>query len=157
MKNRTRLKLVVSSILAMTTFAPGVTAASPKAKEVSKSSAVMVPTNAPVEIPQSVFVIPSVPKEGRNPFFPESVSKVPVAVAVKNRPMDISDLVLNGITSPPIRTAMINGRTFETGESGEVKIRTGAKLLIKCVEIKSDAAVILVNGELRELRLRFGL
>ena len=39
--------------------------------------------------------------------------------------------MLNGITSPPKRTAMINGRTFETGESGEVKLPTGAKALIK--------------------------
>lgn len=130
-------------------------AASSKAPGASRSNA--VPSVTPAEIPQSVFVIPANPSEGRNPFFPQSVVAAPVVTHKANSPLDFASFVLNGITSPPKRTAMINGRTFEAGEEGEVKLPTGGKALIKCQEIRADSAVILVNGQPRELRLRFGL
>lgn len=116
-----------------------------------------VPVVHQVEIPQSVFVIPTSPREGRNPFFPQSVMAAPIITRKSNAPPDFSSFVLNGITSPPRRTAMINGRTFEAGEEGEVKLPTGGKALIKCEEIRGDSAVINFNGQRRELRLRFGL
>ncbi len=101
-----------------------------------------------------MFVIPSSPKDGRNPFFPQSRIDAPKP---KDAPADFSGIVLNGITSPPKRTAMINGRTFEQGESAEIKFSNGVKLLIKCEEIRTDSAIISVEGQRRELRLRFGL
>ncbi len=117
-----------------------------------------VPTFNPVEIPQSVFAIPASPKDGRNPFFPQLVPVVaPVVKPKEGGAIDMSGFLLNGITSPPRRTAMINGRTFEPGEEGEVKLPNGTKVLIKCGEIGTDSAVIQVNGVRRELRLRFGL
>lgn len=109
------------------------------------------------DIPQSVFVMPSNPKEGRNPFFPYSRMGQVEKIIDKPAQVDPSAFTLNGITSPPKRTAMINGRTFETGEQGEVKLPTGGRVLIKCVEIKDGAATILVGGQLRELKLKFGL
>jgi hypothetical protein len=72
-------------------------------------------------------------------------------------PIETINFILNGITSPPRRTAMINGRTFEPAEEGEVKLPSGGKMLIKVEEIKADSAVILVSGQRRELRLRSGL
>ncbi len=65
-------------------------------------------------------------------------------------------LVLNGITGPPRRTAMINGRTLEAGEDAEVKDHNGSKTRIKCLEIKDDSAIIEIisTGERKELRLR---
>ena len=110
---------------------------------------------AQASIPQSTFIIPSTPKEGRNPFFPQSTT---VAPPPKPSPgVDpTTGVMLNGITSPPNRTAMINGRTFEPGEEGEVRMAGGAKLLIKCEEIKADSAVVLIGGQRRELRLRAG-
>lgn len=110
-----------------------------------------------VPIPQSVFVIPSQPAEGRNPFFPQSVVR---AVPPKITPTNIVDpgaFVLNGITSPPRRTAMINGRTFEPGEEGEVRLPGGNKMLIKCEDIRAESAIIVVSGVRREIRLRSGL
>jgi len=153
---RVRLWLI-SAALAFLSFVGTVSAdvAPPKAPARSRNSA--VPVFTPVEIPQSVFVVPTSPKEGRNPFFPQSVA-VASAVAPKNgAAVDVSGFVLNGITSPPKRTAMINGRTFEAGEEGELRLPSGAKVLIKCEQIGSDSTVILVNGVRRELRLRFGL
>lgn len=112
------------------------------------------PALAPVEIPQSIFVIPSNPKEGRNPFFPNSTFGVPLPPQVKPSiiPVDINSFVLNGITSPPKRTAMINGRTFEVGEEGEVRLPSGGKELIKCEDIGPDWAIISSKGQRRELR-----
>jgi hypothetical protein len=53
---------------------------------------------------------------------------------------------------------MINGRTFEPGESGEVKIPgSNDRLLIKCIEVKADSVIIEISGRRRELKLRSGL
>jgi len=141
--------------LALTLAGPGavkVEAATSKAP-----GTYVVPSVKLVAIPPSVFTIPATPRDGRNPFFPQSVVAAPVITFKPNSPLDFSSFVLNGITSPPKRTAMINGRTFEAGEEGEVKLASGGKVMIKCQEIKTDSAVILVNGQPRELRLRFGL
>ena len=111
-----------------------------------------------ISFPQSVFNIPAQPADGRNPFFPQStVQVVVVQKPSKENPIESFSFVLNGITSPPKRTAMINGRTLEPGEEGEVRMPGGGKILIKCEEIKADSAIITVGGQRRELRLRNGL
>jgi hypothetical protein len=106
--------------------------------------------------PQSVFAIPATPKEGRNPFFPRSKPD-PTLVSPKADPVESATFILNGITSSPKRTVMINGRTFEAGESGEVKFQGGAKVSIQCLEIRDDAAIIVVGTQRRELRMRAGI
>lgn len=108
-------------------------------------------TAALPDVPQSVFVV------ARNPFFPQSTIGLP-APKPQESPIDTSSFVLNGITpSGPKRTAMINNKTFEQGEEGEVKLPNGSKALIKCEEIKAESAVILYAGQRRELRLRLGV
>jgi hypothetical protein len=109
-----------------------------------------------VEIAQSVFVIPASPKEGRNPFFPHSTATAPTQKA-KDPVVDTSAIVLNGITSKPFPSVMINGMTFEKGEEHEVKLPTGGKLKVRCEDIRQDSALVLVNGVRRELRIRTGL
>jgi hypothetical protein len=111
----------------------------------------------PVSIPQSVFTIPATLKEGRDPFFPNSKPEMPAIVPKPGMDWDAATFVLNGITSPPRRTAMINGRTFEVGEEGEVRLPSGSKVLIKCVEIGNSTAAIMVGGQRRELKMREGL
>jgi hypothetical protein len=111
---------------------------------------------APVEIPLSVFTISANPRECRNPFFPQSAVAAPLPVPKQNS-SDFSSFILNGITSPPKRTAMINGSTFELGEEHEIKLPNGSKVMIKCEEIRADSAVISVGGVRRELHLRGGL
>ena len=129
------------------------------AKEASpkRSKALNIPSVPDVPLPQSTFNIPSQPSEGRNPFFPQSTVRVVVPVVTTGHPVDTTLFILNGITSPPKRTAMINGRTFEPGEEGEVRLAGGGKMLIKCEDIKAESAVISVAGQRRELRLRSGL
>jgi hypothetical protein len=114
-------------------------------------------TTAAAEIVQSVFVIPNSREEGRNPFFPNSTLGAPVPRPKTVETKDVYSFVLNGITSPPRSTAIINGRTFEVGEEGEIRMASGARILIKCEEITTDSARISVNGEKRLLRLRSGL
>jgi hypothetical protein len=132
--------------------------ASPNDAPAKRSKNSLVLQRVPdVAIPQSVFNMPSQPSEGRNPFFPQSTIKVVPTIKPFKDPLDTTSFVLNGITSPPKRTAMINGRTFEPGEEGEVRLPAGGKMLIKVEEIKTESAVILVGGQRRELRLRAGV
>ncbi len=150
------LKVVVSIFLtlpALSLLAGG--SAKPAAAKPAPDAKVLAAL-APTEIPQSVFVISGNPKECRNPFFPRSATPAP-APKSNAGPTDARSFVLNGITSPPKRTAMINYRTFEIGEEGEVKLASGAKVLVKCEQITEDSATVLVGGQRRILRLRFGL
>lgn len=127
----------------------------------AKASTAAAPTvaakPASQEIPQSVFTIPASPTEGRNPFFPDTAPGRDLVRPSPTNAVPTSSFVLNGISSPPVRTAIINNRTFVIGEEAEVKLPGGGKTLIKCAEIKDDSAVIVVNGQRRELKLRFGI
>ena len=107
-----------------------------------------------VGVPLSVFVVPTSPRQGRNPFFPRAVFHGP-APEPKPQPVPSSAIVLNGLTSPPRPSAMINGTTFEPGESRQIKLSNGTKINVKCLEIRPpDAAVAMIGVERRELRLR---
>jgi len=158
MTNYERLQITTTLLAGLTLFttsSPGLAAGKETKTTAKTPPAFQVVPEVP--IPQSTFVIPSQPTEGRNPFFPQSIVR---AVPVKITPetvIDPSIFVLNGITSPPRRTAMINGRTFEPGEEGEVRLASGNKILIKCEEIRADSASILVGGKHRELHMRSGL
>ena len=146
---------LLAGLTIMATSSPGL-AAGQAAKKTSKPLAAfeVVPE---LPIPQSTFVIPSQPSEGRNPFFPQSIVRPVPQQITPNSVIDPAMFVLNGITSPPRRTAMINGRTFEPGEEGEVRLPSGNKMLIKCEDIRAESAIIIVAGQRRELRMRSGL
>jgi hypothetical protein len=116
-----------------------------------------IPTVPEIALPQSVFAIPATPAEGRNPFFPTSTVAAAAPKVTRETPVESFTFVLNGITSPPRRTAMINGRTFDLGEEGEVRMPSGGRMLIKCEDIKADSAIINVGGQRRELKMRSGL
>jgi hypothetical protein len=134
----------------------GATAGATEEAVAQTATTALTSTESKTPTPQSVFVIPASPKEGRNPFFPRSKVDAPV-VPQRTDVIETASFVLNGITSPPKRTAMINGRTFEVGEVGEVKFPNGAKISIQCVEIRDDAAIIVVGTQRRELRMRAGV
>jgi hypothetical protein len=105
-------------------------------------------------IPQSVFTVPTTPKEGRDPFFPNARYLYGGPI-VKTRPLPGADLlVLNGISgSADHKLAMINGRTVAEGEEAEVSTASG-RVKLRCVEIKGESAVVEVSGERKELHLR---
>ena len=130
-------------------------ASSPKEAAAAQKSAAPASARAEPEIPASVFVWPANPKEGRDPFFPNS--KRPYAGLVVNQPLTNAPvtLILNGITRG---LAMINGRTFSEGEEGEVNTNAGKKHL-RCIKIKEDSAIIelLPERERQELKMRSGV
>jgi hypothetical protein len=116
-------------------------------------------TNAEPVIPTSVFMIPARKEEGRDPFFPTSTrlfasQQPPVQKGQKPLPVEIP-LTLTGII--PLKLAMVNGRTFEPGEEGEV-VANGVRKKIRCLKVTSESAIVelLPEGERRELKLRFG-
>jgi hypothetical protein len=154
-----RFALTLLAALGFLGAAHHLTAATVTNPAVSRSSALTnsIPMVPRAEIPTSVFEVPGKPQDGRNPFFPTSRPSLPATPGgVKPAGPDMSAFVLNGTTSGSKRTAMINARTFEMGEEGEVRLPSGAKAMVKCEEIRPDSAVIRVNGVRRELKLRAG-
>ena len=119
------------------------------------------PTNALpalLEIPQSVFIIPASPREGKDPFFPRSMRPyASIVVKTNMQPAVIAvELHLNGISGAAgRRLAIINNRTFEANEEAVVPTSAGLAR-IRCMEIKADSVLIQIGGEQRILRLRAG-
>ena len=149
----TPLSLMISlSLASAATQAPK---ASPQPAAKSPAAAPAPSTNTVAAIPQSVFVVPQSSRDGRNPFFPSA--KWGVETPRPKEAPTVVTFVLNGITSPPRRTAMINGRTFEPGETGEIRLSNGNKVMITCAEVRDDCAVITYGGERRELRFKSGI
>jgi len=118
------------------------------------------PVLTPFEIPASVFVLPAKADEGRDPFFPASIRPYGTPAAPKTTKADKTPQVevqLNGISvSGNRRVATINQHAFEAGDETEIVV-PGGRIRIRCIEVKDDSAVVEVNGERRELRLKRAL
>jgi hypothetical protein len=111
-------------------------------------------------VAKSVFTMPESKKEGCDPFFPNStriwgLSMVAQPTTAKeSKPSGVECLTLKGLSGTFAKPlAMINGYTMEKGEEAEVTTDCG-RLLVHCVDITTNAAVIEVSGERRELHLR---
>lgn len=116
---------------------------------------------AEVVMPKSVFIVPTRPEEGRDPFFPASTRLFGL---VAERPAQAApalgvllELRLRGISGTAERPlAIIGNHTFAAGEEGEV-ITSGGRLRVRCLEIKDQSALVQVGSERLELHLRRGL
>lgn len=118
------------------------------AKAAGKTSA------APVQV-QSVFVLPTGPKEGRDPFFPEStrVFDAMLAASQTNRTVEVTSLKVPGISGTPGHLlAIINNHTFAEGDEGEVLTAAG-KLRLRCIEIAPSYVIVEVNGQKHRLNV----
>src|SRR5262245_20364214 len=70
-------------------------------------------------VPQSVFKVPANRSEGRDPFFPNNTRGAQVVVAQPNSaPIALVYNGRSGTVEKPL--AMINGKTFEQGETSDV-------------------------------------
>ncbi|MSU57486.1 MAG: hypothetical protein EXS35_04780 [Pedosphaera sp.] len=126
-----------------------------------KTNAPAASTNAaPAEIPlpRSVFVLPTKPSEGRNPFFPKStITTFVTTKPAADKPVSaIADLKLGGLSGTvehPL--AIINGVTFGKGDENTVPVPSG-RVRVLCIEIrlKDEIVVVEANGERKELKLR---
>ena len=106
---------------------------------------------APEVVSRSVFVIPTNPKEGRDPFFPNSTRPYETVSAAQPHAGDVSSLVLKGISGPPDhRLAIINNHTFGVGDEENLVTPQGP-IHIRCVEIKASSVVIESGGQRHEL------
>ena len=108
---------------------------------------------------RSVFIVPTDPKQGRDPFFPESQRFQSASSTNNVQPAPAGStaaLLLQGISgTSERRLAIVNGHTLAEGEETEVSVN-GARLRFRCLEIKTDSVVIEIGTERRELRLRAG-
>ena len=145
-------------LLAAALLSPAFAAQTPAgASSHGKAATNAVPTEP--EPPKSIFVSPSTPQEGKDPFFPESTrlrNSPVVAKGATNLPPVVVELQLKGISGGANRRfAIINNRTFQTGEEGEVPSSVGV-VRITCEAIKEDSVRVLVNGRQQILHLRPG-
>jgi len=100
---------------------------------------------------QSVFIQPSNPTEGRDPFFPDSIRPYENAAAAAPKSADITSLVLRGFSGTvDRRLVIINNHTFAAGDEGDVITSTG-RVHLRCVEIGTDAVVVEVAGQYHKL------
>jgi len=99
----------------------------------------------------SVFILPTSPAAGRDPFFPQSNRTYETAGTITNRNVEVTALVLKGFSgSPDHRLVIINNHTFAAGDAGDVTTSQG-RIHVRCVEIKSRSVVIEVDGQYHEL------
>jgi len=97
---------------------------------------------------QSVFVIPSNAKEGRDPFFPDSNRPYEAAIA---HTADLATLALKGISRIGDHYfAIIGTHTFGVGDEEDVLTSQG-RIHVRCVEIKANSVIIEAGGQRHEL------
>ena len=98
----------------------------------------------------SVFVMPASPREGRDPFFPESTRPFEATVSASHA-VEMTALTVKGFTimnGHPM--VIINNHSFMVGDEGDV-LATGGRVHLKCLEIRSDVAIVEVNGLRHEI------
>jgi hypothetical protein len=110
-------------------------------------------TATPEAVVRSVFTIPSNPREGRDPFFPNSSRPYANTQAVQQVPTaDTTSLVLKGVSGPTgSRLAIINNRTFAVGDEQDI-VSSQGRMRVRCLEIRTDSVVIEVSGQRLELK-----
>jgi hypothetical protein len=97
------------------------------------------------------------PKTTKDPFFPKSKRRLAkVAGKTTHSAPQLADLHLRGVIGSPGRfIAMINDKTFATGEKSQVAVGPGQYLVIKVNKITERSVNVTVDGEAapRELSL----
>lgn len=107
---------------------------------------------------QSVFEIPNSPKDGRDPFFPESSRMAEAhaaasAAAASRNVAEVTALKVPGISGTPGHLlAIINNHTFAVGDEGDVTTSTG-RIHLRCVDIQHDSVTVEVNGRTHKIKV----
>ena len=119
----------------------------------SPDTLALLPAQSGVVI-KSVFV--DDPNFGKDPFFPESKRRQPKAPVADPVPIvqPVDGLELKGLSgAEPHRLAIINNRTFATGEEHPVRVHD-QRIPVKCLEIRDNSVVVKVGEQIRELHFR---
>jgi len=103
--------------------------------------------------PLSVFKQPITPKEGRDPFFPNSMRMFASLVVPPSKTKDLSSLVIRGKSGTSDRPlVIINDVTFAEGDDRDV-ITPDGRINIHCYKILGDVVVVEANGQQHQLRV----
>ena len=106
--------------------------------------------------PRSVFVEPASPKDGRDPFYPESkrfVAEPTAPTKAVDRTSDLTSLKVLGISSTSERLlAIINNHTFAEGDEGDVLTSSG-RVHLRCLAIQPDSVTVEIGGHTQILKL----
>ena len=98
-------------------------------------------TNAPA---QSVFILPSSPSDGHDPFFPESMR--PYEEIMSKRPVELTSLEIKGFSQVGSqRYVIINNHTFGPGDEGDV-ITPEGRIHIRCLQVGIDSVLVESGG-----------
>ena len=101
----------------------------------------------------SVFILPANPREGRDPFYPQSNRPYEAAMTATNSTVEATALVVRGVSGPSDhRLVIINNHTFAAGDIADV-ITDQGRIRVHCVEIKPHSVVIDIRGQYHELPL----
>jgi hypothetical protein len=101
---------------------------------------------------RSVFVIPSNPKEGCDPFYPDSNRLFESIATQPKHGFDATSLVFRGISGSAAHPfAIINNHTFAAGEEGDVLTAQGVRVHLRCIEIKRNSVLVESGGQRQEL------
>jgi hypothetical protein len=140
-------------ILTVAGFTASVAAAAPAKHPVARPG---TEKKAPeIKIPKSVFILPTDPQQGRDPFFPDSTRPYE-NMRVKTHTITLTSLELKGISGTPgHRLAIINNKNFAVGDEHEMST-PGGKIRVRCVAITEHSVIIEAAGVQQELMLKNG-
>ena len=114
----------------------------------SSLAAAPADTNAPSK---SVFIRPTNPNEGRDPFFPNSMRPYQDFVP-KHNSAEPTTLVIRGFSEiSGHRYVIINNHTFGEGDEGDV-ITPGGRVHIHCLTVGMDSVLVETDGSRHLLR-----
>ena len=100
----------------------------------------------PIAPPKSVFTIPTVPREGRDPFYPDSTRIYDLSAPVAAKPVVQTILMVKGYSVVNGRPMVIlNNHSFMTGDEGDVT-SGGTRTHVHCLEIRAGTVIVEVNG-----------
>lgn len=112
------------------------------------------PKAAATPAPRSVFVMPTGPREGRDPFFPESSRPYEDVTPAKPTQVPVGNLfTVKGVSIENGHTmVIINNHTFAVGDEDDV-LTPGGRVHLRLIEIRDDIVEIEANGTRRELSI----
>lgn len=115
-------------------------------------------TASPEAASKSVFVMPDSPKDGRDPFFPNSTRPYESSTSAKNvdnsllHTLKIGSIMDGGVGRV---FAIINNHAFAPGEEGTVITDDGQRINIRCLDIDSKAGTVTVESSGARATLNF--
>jgi hypothetical protein len=105
------------------------------------------PAKPEIQPAVSVFAYPDNPSEGRDPFFPGSSRVFENNPDKQSQGPSLTDLTLKSILgAPPRLFAIINNHTFAVGDDGDVILKDGQRLHIRCKDINSKNGTVTVEA-----------